>query len=88
MVRQLRLLTFLAPGVNYALALTSVPFRTFFMASALGLFLPLTFVVALIENFMKLWGISLIDTPATDLAAPLAPLMDLEVIPEGAVEWS
>ena len=75
---QVRLFTFLAPGVNYALALTSVPFRTFFLASATGLFLPLTFVVWMLEHVMGFLGFDIksLDVPAAGGYPPLAPFLD------------
>lgn len=72
---QLRLLTFLAPGVNYALALTSVPFSTFFIASAIGLFLPLTFVVVLIENFIRIWGYDVVIAPPPPMLEHMMPII-------------
>jgi hypothetical protein len=75
-----RLFTFLAPGVNYALALTSVPFRTFFLASATGLFLPLTFVIMGLEHVMGFLGISIrtLDAPAATARGypPLGTFME------------
>mmetsp|Transcript_29556 Transcript_29556/g.56792 ORF Transcript_29556/g.56792 Transcript_29556/m.56792 type:complete len:267 (+) Transcript_29556:289-1089(+) len=71
----LRLLTFLAPGVNYALALTSVPFSTFFIASAIGLFLPLTFVVVLIENFIRIWGYDVVIAPPPPMLEHMMPII-------------
>lgn len=52
----LRLVTFLAPGANYALALTSISFKDFLIASAAGLFIPITCVVILLEKVMEAFG--------------------------------
>ncbi len=40
----LRLVLFLMPAVNYALAMTRVRFRDFFVGSALGLVIPILFI--------------------------------------------
>ncbi len=47
----IRLLTWLIPSVNYALALSSVRYRDYLVGSALGLILPITAMATLIGFF-------------------------------------
>ena len=51
----LRILLFLAPPLNYALAMTNVRFRDYLVGSALGLVLPLLIITLLFD-----WVLSLI----------------------------
>lgn len=52
----LRTVLFLSPSINYALALTKISLRDFFVGSALGLVAPLTLVVLLIDHLMTFYG--------------------------------
>jgi uncharacterized membrane protein YdjX (TVP38/TMEM64 family) len=47
----LRLVTWLAPAANYALALSNVRFREYLIGSAIGLVLPITLLATLIGIF-------------------------------------
>jgi uncharacterized membrane protein YdjX (TVP38/TMEM64 family) len=48
----LRLVFWMAPPLNYALALSNIKFRDYFVASALGLILPITALVFVFQYFL------------------------------------
>jgi uncharacterized membrane protein YdjX (TVP38/TMEM64 family) len=52
----LRLVFWLAPPVNYALALSNVRFRDYFAGSALGLVLPIALIALFVERFLAWFG--------------------------------
>lgn len=49
----LRLLLWMAPQLNYALALSSVRFRSYLIGTALGLLAPITGLVLLSDQFLR-----------------------------------
>lgn len=49
----LRLLLWMAPPLNYALALSSVRFRSYLIGTALGLLAPITGLVLLSDQFLR-----------------------------------
>jgi len=55
-VATLRLCFFLAPAINYVLALSSVSFRDFFVGTATGLAVPLTVAVFFIDRLIEYMG--------------------------------
>ena len=55
-VLTLRLCFFLAPAINYVLALSSVSFRNFFIGTAAGLAGPLTVAVFFIDRLIEYMG--------------------------------
>ena len=52
----LRLLLWMAPALNYALAMTRIRFRDYFIGSALGLILPIIGLVAFLYGALSLFG--------------------------------
>lgn len=53
----LRLVFWLAPPVNYALALSSIRFRQYFLGSLLGLVVPIALIALFVERFLKWFGL-------------------------------
>jgi uncharacterized membrane protein YdjX (TVP38/TMEM64 family) len=49
----LRLVFWLAPPVNYALALSNIRFRHYFAGSLLGLVLPIALIATFVERFLR-----------------------------------
>jgi uncharacterized membrane protein YdjX (TVP38/TMEM64 family) len=49
----LRLLLWMAPQLNYALALSSIRFRSYFVGTALGLLVPIAGIVLLSDNLLR-----------------------------------
>ncbi len=52
----LRLLFFMAPAVNYMLALSSVNFKNFLVGTVVGLAIPLTVAVFFIDHLITYMG--------------------------------
>lgn len=52
----LRVVFWLAPPLNYALALSNVRFREYFVGSLLGLVVPIALIAVFVERFLQWFG--------------------------------